>query len=244
MAHKVSTSFQPGFAGSILFFVLVSLFVAMGMWQTKRATEKSETEQQHQSATIVTFQQALGDEYRFAHIDVSGHYDPQRHILLDNQIFQGRGGVHVFTPFKTLDGITILVNRGWLPLAADRQSMPDIATPQHEIVLRGTLNIFPVPGRILGSADKMQAHQWPQLVTYLNQEDITVALDTPLENWVVQLAATEQTGFEDRNWKPVYLSSDRHNAYAFQWYALALASLVLWMFMGFRKPPKNRAMDK
>ncbi len=221
-------------------FMLVSLFVAMGMWQTKRAAEKSNTEQQYQSATIVSFQRALGEEYRFAHIDVSGHYDPERHILLDNQIWQARGGVHVFTPFKTLEGTTILVNRGWLPLPADRQSMPAIPTPHHETVLRGTLNIFPVPGRILGSADKMQSHQWPQLVTYLNHDDIAVALDTALESWVVQLSDTEKAGFDGRNWKPVYLSSDRHRAYAFQWYALALASLVLWGFMGFRTPPENK----
>jgi len=236
MTANVSRTFRPGIAGTILLAVLASVFITMGVWQTKRASEKSDTEQQHQAATIVSFQQALGEENRFARIDVSGYYDPQRHILLDNQIWQGRGGVHVFTPFRTLDGTSILVNRGWLPLAADRKSMPAIETPHHETVLRGILNTFPVPGRVLGSADKIESHQWPQLVTYLNHDDIEGALATPLENWVVQLAESEQAGFEGRNWKPVYLSSDRHNAYAFQWYALALASFVAWVFMGFRKP--------
>lgn len=239
MTLKVSRSFQPGIAGTLTLAVLTSLFVAMGMWQTKRAAEKSDIEQQHQTATIVSFQRALGKENRFARINVSGHYDPQRHILLDNQIWQGRGGVHVFTPFNTLGGATILVNRGWLPLAADRRSMPEIDTPLQETVLTGILNSYPVPGRILGPADKIQAHQWPQLVTYLNHGDISMALATPLENWIVQLADSEPAGFEGRNWKPVYLGADRHRAYAFQWYALALASFMLWVFTSFRKPTET-----
>jgi len=239
MAIKVSGSFKPGVAGTLTMLLLASLFVAMGVWQTNRAAEKSATEAQHKAATIISFRQALNDQRRFAQIDVSGHYDTERHILLDNQIWQGRGGVHVFTPFYTLDGITILVNRGWLPLAADRQSLPTIPTPQHETVLRGILNILPVPGRILGPADKMHADRWPQLVTYLNQQDIAESLDEPLENWIVQLSKFENNGFEDRNWKPVFLSSNRHSAYAFQWYALAFASLVLWVFMGFREKTEN-----
>jgi len=240
MRLKVSRSFQPGIAGSLALLALASLFVSMGWWQTKRAAEKSAIEQQHQTANIVSFNQALTGGHRFAQIDVSGHYDVDRHILLDNKIWHGRGGVHVFTPFHTLDGTTILVNRGWLPLAADRKSFPEIPTPEHDTVLRGMLNIFPVPGRILGAADKMQTDNWPQLVTYLNHDDVAESLNLPLENWVIQLSKAEQGGFEDRDWKPVFLSSDRHKGYAFQWFALASACLLLWIFMGYRKPTENQ----
>jgi len=216
--------------------MLTGLFASLGMWQANRASEKEQTELQYRTASRVSFATALARDERFARIDVSGHYDPVRHILLDNQVWKGRAGVHVFTPFYTLDGTAILVNRGWLPLAADRQSMPDIPTPQHETVLRGMLNIFPVPGRILGQADKMNQNQWPQLVTYLNLENIVKSLDVPLENWVIQLSASEQAGFEGRDWKPVFLTSRKHKAYAFQWFALATVSIVLWIFTGFRKP--------
>lgn len=240
---ETSSSFQPGLAATLALLLLAILFFNLGLWQSKRALEKSQTEQLHQTIGVMPFQQALSGGHRFARIDVSGHYDPQRHILLDNQIWQGRGGVHVFTPFYTLDGTTILVNRGWLPLAADRQSLPAIPTPQYETVLRGILNTFPVPGRILGRADKVQRNKWPQLVTYLNHESIAAALDSKLENWVVQLSKAEQAGFGDRDWKPVFLSSSRHRAYAFQWYALAVACLVLWVFSGFRQPRKNKSME-
>ncbi len=186
-------------------------------------------------ASHLSLKTALTRDERFARIDVSGHYDPVRHILLDNQVWKGRAGVHVFTPFYTLDGTAILVNRGWLPLAADRQTMPDIPTPQHETVLRGMLNTLPVPGRILGQADKMNQNHWPQLVTYLNLENIVESLDVSLENRIIQLSDSEQAGFEGRDWKPVFLTSRKHKAYAFQWFALATISIVLWIFTGFRK---------
>ena len=222
-----------------MLFILASLFASLGMWQTKRAAEKEQTEIQHRTASTVSFKTALARDERFARIDVSGHYDPFRHILLDNQIWKGRAGVHVFTPFYTTDGTAILVNRGWLPLAADRQTLPDIPTPQHETVLRGMLNTLPVPGRILGQADKMNQNQWPQLVTYLNLENITESLDVSLENRIIQLSDSEQAGFEGRDWKPVFLTSRKHKAYAFQWFALATISIVLWIITSFRKPSGN-----
>ena len=239
MTLKVSRSFRPSISGTVALFILAGLFASLGMWQTKRAAEKEQTEIQHQTASTVSFKTALARDERFARIDVSGHYDPVRHILLDNQVWKGRVGVHVFTPFYTTDGTAILVNRGWLPLTANRQTLPDIPTPQQETVLRGMLNTLPVPGRILGQADKMNQNQWPQLVTYLNLENISESLDVSLENRIIQLSQSEQAGFEGRDWKPVFLTSRKHRGYAFQWLALATISIVLWIITGFKKPSGN-----
>jgi surfeit locus 1 family protein len=239
MTFKVSRSFRPPIAVTLALLLLASLFASLGTWQTRRAGEKLEIEQQHQAAAIVSLETALAKDQRFAQIDAAGHYDPLRHILLDNQIWQGRAGVHVFTPFYTLDGTAILVNRGWLPIAADRQSLPEIPTTQTEVVLRGMLNIPPVPGRIIGQADKLRQNLWPQLVTYLNLENIARSLNVPLESYVIQLSTQEQDGFEGRHWKPVFMTSTRHKAYAFQWFALTTASIVLWLLSGFREQPEN-----
>ena len=159
MTFKVPRSFRPALPATVALLFLATLFASLGTWQTTRAAEKLDLEQQHQAATIVSLEVALANDQRFARIDVNGHYDPLRHILLDNQIWQGRVGVHVFTPFHTLEGTAILVNRGWLPLSADRQNMPVIPTPQHENVLKGMLNILPVPGRIMGQPDKLKHDQ-------------------------------------------------------------------------------------
>jgi len=235
MISKQRGAFRPSFAGTVVLFLLAAFFVNLGMWQSRRGGEKLELENQFQTAEFLPLATALALDNRFARIEVTGHYENKRHILLDNQVWHGRAGVHVFSAFTTLEGDTILVNRGWLPLNAERNSLPEIPTPEELSTVEGILNIAPQPGRILGPADKLSADQWPQLVTYLNIADISKALDTPMPERVLQLSASAPAGFEGRDWKPVFLSSDRHKAYAFQWYALALTSIVLWAFGGYRK---------
>jgi len=235
MLPKLFKSFRPSKLATLVLFLLACLFATLGTWQEKRASEKKTIEQQHQVAGTLSLEAAIAQDGRFSQIEVSGHYETRRHILLDNQIWQGRAGVYVFTPFYTKEGLVILVNRGWLPLAPDRKTMPEIPTPQHEIVLKGILNTLPVPGRILGAADQLKQEQWPQLVTYLNLPDISQSLDTPLEAWVIQLSNSETDGFEGREWKPVFLSSSRHRGYAFQWFALVATCFVMWVYLGFRK---------
>jgi surfeit locus 1 family protein len=239
MLLKVFKSFRPPMMATLVLFLLACLFTTLGTWQEKRALEKMALEQQHQTAGSLPLESAIAQDSRFSSIEVSGHYDTHRHILLDNQILQGRAGVYVFTPFYTTGGMAILVNRGWLPLAPDRKTLPEIPTPQQELVLRGMLNTLPVPGRVLGSADQLGREDWPQLVTYLNLHNISESLGIPLENWVIQLSRYEPDGFDGREWKPVFLSSSRHRGYAFQWFALVAACIVMWVFLGFRKPSGN-----
>lgn len=239
MLQEVFKSFRPSKSATLFLFLLACLFVTLGSWQERRAQEKEAIEQQHQIALPLSLEKAMAQNSRFSAIDVSGHYDTHRHILLDNQIWQGRAGVYVFSPFYTTTGTAILVNRGWLPLAPDRTTMPDIPTPQHEIILKGMLNTIPVPGRILGSADQLKRDQWPQLVTYLNLPDISDSLGIPIEDWVIQLSKSEPGGFDGREWKPVFMSSSRHRGYAFQWFALVAACIVMWVYLGFRKTSGN-----
>ena len=239
MLLKLFKSFRPAKLTTLVLALLACLFAMLGTWQERRAFEKAALEQQHRTARSLSLEAAMEQQSRFASIEVGGRYDTSRHILLDNQIWKGRAGVYVFTPFYTTGGKALLVNRGWLPLAPDRKTLPEIPTSQHEIVLKGMLNTLPVPGKILGSADLLQQEQWPQLVTYLKLTDISESLEVSLEDWVIQLSKSEPTGFEGREWKPVFLSSSRHKGYAFQWFALVAACVAMWMFLGFRKPSGN-----
>lgn len=227
-------SFRPPLALTLLLLLLFVLFTSLGAWQTMRGAAKKELEEKHARATEMPLEKALADKDRFSRISATGFYDSNRHFLLDNQIWRGRAGVFVFTPFYTTNGDVILVNRGWLPLPPDRKSFPGIPTPQNEITLTGILNTLPVPGRILGSADKLNPDQWPQLLTYMKLDDLSASLGQPLENWIIQLSATDRSGFEGREWKPVFLSSRRHNAYAFQWFALSSACIIMWLVIGFK----------
>jgi surfeit locus 1 family protein len=227
-------SFRPSVPATLALALLAFLFASLGTWQTRRAAEKEMLESEHEQAPRLELGTALAVGQRFARIEVSGRYDTQHHILLDNQIWQGRSGVHVYTPFLTTTGITILVNRGWLPLAADRMNLPEIPTPGHEITINGILNEFPVPGRMIGAPDALEVHKPVQLVTYLQHADVARLLGARLESRIIQLSMDAESGFGDRDWKAVFLSAERHRAYAFQWYALLAASIILWLLTSMR----------
>ena len=60
----------------------------------------------------------------FMRLTLKGHFRQNKDILADNQVLKGRQGVHVYSAFDLAQGNSILVNRGWLPLAADRRLLP------------------------------------------------------------------------------------------------------------------------
>ena len=240
MANTNSTAFRPSLTSTAVLALLAILFVSLGMWQTRRAAEKFDLEHRFTSADIMPLNDAITQGRRFAKVSALGNYDNTRSLLLDNQMFKGQAGVHVYTPFYTQAGTVILVNRGWLPMGSDRTVLPQVPTPDNDILINGRLNTFPVPGRLLGDADQLHAEGWPQLVTYLNQADISSILDSPVTPWVVQLNPSEESGFADRNWAPVFLSSQKHQAYAFQWYAMATITFVLWLTGGIRRAKRGK----
>jgi len=239
MVRKVIRPFRPRLISSVVLLLLALMFANLGIWQRHRAAQKADLEQRFLAAASMPLEKALQLNARFARIEATGHYDIKRHILLDNQVWHGRAGVHVFTPFYLPDGGTILVNRGWLPIPADRQQLPDIPTPKDTIVLHGILNSAPTPGRQLGAADILDNTHWPQRVTYLDIADVSTVLGVRLDPYIVQLSAAEPSGFSARNWQPVYLTARRHRAYAFQWFALTTACIGFWVFIGFRPKPHN-----
>jgi len=227
--------FRPSLALTLVLAVLALLFLRLGMWQLERKAEKEALFEAFASAPELSLEAALARDEEFARVEARGRFDPQRHLLLDNRIWNGRAGVHVLTPFVLDDGRAVLVNRGWLPLAADRRSLPEVATDGSERTLRGRLVRPPAGGPRLGDADLLVADRWPQLVTYFDPDAAAAALGEPLLPWLVQLDASEAGGFEDRQWRPAVMEPAVHGGYALQWLALLATTLIIWIVLGLRR---------
>jgi surfeit locus 1 family protein len=65
------------------------------------------------------------ESLRYRRVILRGTYDAPRQVLIDNRLHQERAGYHVITPLR-LEGSSmhVLVNRGWLPAAADHRIQP------------------------------------------------------------------------------------------------------------------------
>jgi surfeit locus 1 family protein len=227
--------FRPSIALTLTLVILAALFGRLGWWQLERKAEKEVLFGRFDNAPSLGIGQALAEGERFARVEAIGRYDGQRHILLDNQVWKGRAGVHVLTPFILSDGRQLLVNRGWLPLPPDRSSLPDVPTVEDEQTLSGRLNALPAPGQRLGEPDSMTPDGWPQLITYFDRATVEAALGTTLESWLIQLDPDHASGFEGRVWQAAVMPPKVHGAYAAQWFGLMGAAVVIWVVLGLRR---------
>jgi len=238
--------FRPSIKLSLALALLAFVFLRLGFWQLERKAEKTRLFEQFDNAPTRQIGPALLQGRRFTRVEAYGHYDPARHVLLDNKIFNGRAGVHVLTPFMLQDGRQILVNRGWLPLPPDRRSLPQVHSDDELRIIRGRLNTPSTGGPRIGDADTLVRDNWPQLVTYLDLDSVAEVLDVPLEPWLLQLDPQDDSGFEDRQWRAAFMGPEIHSAYAFQWFSIAAATLIIWITLGVRRaqllsknPPGN-----
>jgi surfeit locus 1 family protein len=227
--------FKPSIKLTLVLFMLALVFIRLGLWQMERKTQKQALFDQFGNAPVMGLEQAVRSESRFARVEVYGQYDPERHVLLDNKILNGRAGVQVLTPFTRPGGKQLLVNRGWLPLAPDRQTLPEVPTAGGPRTISGILNRLPGDGPRVGEADVLLRDRWPQLVTYFEFNDVEAALGDPLLPWQLQLDPADDSGFEGRQWQAAVMGPEVHGAYALQWFSLALASLIIWIILGVRR---------
>lgn len=72
-------------------------------------------------------------------VTARGHFDPdpQREVLLRLRPFDGQMAYQMLVPFRTDDGTTVLVNRGWVPVG-DAGAVPEYEpVPSGEVTITG-----------------------------------------------------------------------------------------------------------
>lgn len=227
-------------------------FVGLGLWQSRRAVEKqamldaaAQVLQQRQPVPLLQ----ASDHARARSYDWAvgtGEFSNAQPLLLDNQMRGGRAGVRVYRLFYpdaplpyTAAGNAILVDMGWLPLAGDR-TLPKVSFPvSNRIEVRGLLAPPPSTGLALGAGIARQDDAW--LLTRIDLAAIGQLVNgarrLTLAPRVLRLDPGMPLGFErDLEVLPNTLPPERHRAYAWQWFALALAVLATALILTFRKP--------
>ncbi len=123
--------------GGLLVAVLVAGFVSLGLWQwnkyaLKTALQAELDARSHGPLIEMPRRPASADFLRYRHVELTGEFDAARQILIDNRVdpVTERAGYHVVTPLKLAGSdMLVLVNRGWVPAAADHRVLPDVAPP-------------------------------------------------------------------------------------------------------------------
>jgi len=221
----------------------VLLFVRLGEWQLDRAHDAQEL-----LAAFDTAQQAALEDFssvaaappptRFPHVRVSGHFVAGG-WLRDEQVRDGTVGVEVIDAFA-VEGSTalLLVDRGWIAWARSADAKPALPPlPEGEISLAGVYAPFPGSGMRVGGNSLAAQKAWPKLTLALDPVEISADLGRPLQPRLLLLDPDAASGFV-RKWTPAVMPPARHQAYAFQWFAFALAALVLFVALHWKKVEK------
>ncbi len=216
---------------TILAILVLALLISLGSWQVSRAQEKQalldlqSARMNLEPVELMTVNLA-DDSLRYLPVSVSGQFDAQQQILIDNQVKNGWPGYFVLTPLKLIDDRAILINRGWLPMGRDRSDLPDVSYHLKQVTLSGKLEHFPSVGIKLEGADELTLG-WPAVTQVVDIKKISARLGYEIQSYQILLNSDEQNGY-DRDWVPMKMGPEKHHGYAFQWFALAVAWVVLY----------------
>ena len=225
----------------VLTFVIVLLpvLIGLGLWQFGRYQEKLELEEQYQLRRQKSFSvsdlQGLDDPC-YLNVSASGQFDNSRNFLLDNKTLDGRVGFHVISPFETSTGEWLLVDRGWVSGLQDRSRLPEVAPVSGSVVITGQSWI--PAGKAFLLAEDVWSSEWPKLIQSIDLPKMKTAMDVALQPWLLVLDS-DQPGSFQRNFHIVNMPPSKHLGYSVQWFAMALALVLLGGYAVFRSNKNN-----
>jgi surfeit locus 1 family protein len=214
------------------------VMASLGQWQYEKGEyisnlQQTINERKHLSPVGMDELPHDREDQVFLPVIVSGAFDTEHHFYFDNRIVNGVAGYDIFTPFRTDDGHAILVNRGWLKQGRTRQDLPEFDTDASKVSFRALLDRPPSKDFLL--AENVHDNlSWPMVLQYIDTEEISGMLGYEVMPMVLRLDKDADHGFY-REIPALKLDSAKNTGYAFQWFAMMAALLVIYIAVNTRK---------
>lgn len=244
-AHKSMKKRQWQFNWKISLFtgLFLPLLIGLGFWQLHRANEKEEIQAQFDqkmtraAQDIATIdKQASPTALAFLPVAITGVIDNEHYFLLDNRVVEGKTGFEVISPLTTSQGETYLVNRGWIAAKATRQELPDVVPIKNTITVLGYIYV-PVGHAFTLGADEATS-QWPKIISDTDITSMGKLLRQLVFPYTIRVSQELNDGLL-RHWPAVNMTPEKHIAYAIQWFAMALALIILFIASSWRAPDEE-----
>lgn len=224
--------------------VLFPCLVALGFWQLDRAGEKRDLAARHAARGAMV---ALSDADLFQalaapdapgraaaaladrRVLVAGTLDPDRYLLIDNRIMEGRFGYEVVALLAATEG-HIPVNLGWIAGDPARRSLPD---PELEAGYHSVSGHLHVPQKAPFLLAEQQAPEALPAVVQAYEaavmgNGLSGVLGASVLPAVVRIAPEDPLALRT-NWTTVNQSPEKHTGYAVQWFAMAAVLLLAFL---------------
>jgi surfeit locus 1 family protein len=207
------------------------VFIALGTWQIQRLFWKLDLiarvdARVHAEAIAppakAEWKSLQPNEIEYRHVALRGVFDHSRETLVQAVTERG-AGFWVLTPLTQADGVTVVVNRGFVP--------PDRRDPQSriegqlegEVSVSGLLRLNEPGGAFLRSND-------PAKGNWYSRDVVAIAEEKRLSNaapYFVDADATANPGGLPVGGLTIVQFRNSHLVYAFTWFTLAIMSIVL-----------------
>jgi len=229
----------------IMSLATLILFLSLGTWQTGRGNVKSDIEKASEQDNVGYLEVRLPlenlEDWRYKKIKLTGVYDSSKQFLLDNQVRNRATGYNVLTPLYVNDqSAWVLVDRGWIPQTSGREQLPNVdVNSGNDFSVSGNVYVPYDKAYSLGGIADGEDHGWPRRIQFVDYQLLSDRLDVTLQPFTLRLDANEKYGYQ-RDWTENNITSQKHYGYAFQWYAMAFALVVLWWLYSIKPLFKNK----
>jgi cytochrome oxidase assembly protein ShyY1 len=239
MAMTPRTWHRPSTLAWLLTLLGMAAFAALGVWQLDRMAQKKKflaafAEAPRSAPVDLATVRDIADDTRYPHARASGHFVPDRSYLFDEQFHDGKPGVRVVAVFDTSDARLLLVDRGWIAwnhAPGTKPAVPPL-TNAEEVV--GIYAPYPGGGIRIGGNPLPAQTTWPKLTLHLDPAELAADVGRPVLPRILLADPDAASGFV-REWTPNVMPPERHAAYAFQWFALAIAVAAAFIVVHWRK---------
>ncbi|MDP3621293.1 MAG: SURF1 family protein [Polynucleobacter sp.] len=229
--------------------IVVAIGTGAGLWQMSRAAGKIATAERIESKIalpeldINSKSEWTLQEVEQRKVMARGRFMPEAAIWLDNRPLPttggatpgaGQSGFYVLMPMR-LEGLqnTVLwVQRGWAPRNREsRLALPPVITPSELVTIDGLA--VAQPDRVFELGDGGESTQGNVRI----QQNLRLTKEAERHPWqqmpfvLKQIGGPSNDGL-NRNWSTSASGVERHYAYAFQWFALALSAFLFWLIHG------------
>jgi len=232
MKLRVELDWRTTLATALLLPTLLSL----GFWQLDRADEKAALIDRLEARRVlpaITPQSAIrlpDDERADRQVVMGARFTPNHYVLLDNRLRGGKFGYEVVA-FAEVDQLAVALNLGWVRGDPSRKTLPDIALPSGVQTVSGRL--YQPSGEAFMLGENQLPAQLPGVVQQLTlsawQDELQSQLDQPIFPLEIRVDELASVAF-DATWAIVNQTPAKHQGYAVQWFTMAAALGLAFIF--------------
>jgi len=243
-----SFQFTPGLWPTLATISILPILLALGFWQLDRAEQKSVLHQTYLQRNIEVPVTSFKTEPEVGSLlwrraSLTGQYNHNLTFLLDNQVLNHTAGYYVFAVFELQNKMRVLVNRGWLAANPDRKITPEIDYPKNTLNINGVIKHVPATGILLAENTEENLENNLFRLQQIDVDDINAKHNLNLVPFIIRLDKESVSGYI-REWRQPGSGKEKHLGYAFQWFAMSAALLIIFLSVNLKKSTNDNGKNK